>query len=219
VNHDLIAINSHLEQWERVVRHFSELATAKSPAEIRVAAVSSGSFEIYLSLDLDGAKAIGTVVASLVGAFIAVSQVRKVREEMEKNNYPKKMITDATEHEQGLLKNAVQEATDAALKACSQSLEPTRINELKTAIKLDVHFIAKSINEGVDVEVSPPLLPEGQEATANGPVIAKLHDLGQQINKLTRNLPDRKVPIGELAEAIEQGESPESHAQRPSKRK
>lgn len=203
VHDDLTVINKHLRQWERVIAHFDELATGKPSSSVKVAAVSSGSFELYLNLDLDGAKAIALVVSTILGGFIALSRFRKTRETMQADNYPPQVIEGAKKHEDELLNNTVEAATNAALKGAKASIEVTRVNELKTAIKRDVHFIATSINQGVDVEVSPPQIAEGKGQPENAHVVAELRELSAKVSTLTRTLTDRSAPIAELPETVE----------------
>lgn len=215
VNDDLIEINKNLKQWERVVRNFAELTAGKPPPAIKLAAVSSGSFELYLRLDLEGAKAIALVVSSLVGGFIALTRARKQRAAMEADHYPKKAIEGAKEHEEKLLSMTVKEASDAALQDPAKSISPTRLNELTNSIKKDVDFIARSINVGVDVQVLPPQVSEGEETPS--PTMTELRELGQQINTLTRTLPDRSAPLAELPAPADEEET-EQKPSTPSKR-
>jgi len=220
VNDDLIAINKNLRQWERVVRNFAELTAGKAPSAVKLAAVSSGSFELYLSIDPEIAKTIGEVVLSLVGGFIALYRARQRRGEMETDHYPSKVIEGAKEHEDQLLNITVDAAAKAALDRAASSLPTTRVNELKAAIKIDVHFIAKSISNGVDVQVSPPQLEEQEHAPqATVAVMTELRELGQRINALTRSLSDRKAPLAELPESIEQEDTEQKPSIRPKREK
>lgn len=206
VNDDLIEINKNLKRWERVVRNFAELTAGKPPSAIKLAAVSSGSFEVSLSLDLAGAMAIALVVKTLVGGFTALTRARQHRAEMEAENYPTKAIEGAKEHEESLLEMTVHEAADAALQHGEPNIEEKRLHELKNLIKDDVDFIARSINVGVDVEVLPPPLPE-QEQPELTAAMTELQELGQKINTLTRNLPDRSAPLAELPAPVVEEET------------
>lgn len=199
---DLIETTKNLKQWECVIRDFSEVTSGKAPNTIPIAAVSSGSLEAYLSLDVEGAKALAIVVSTLVGGFIALSKARSRRKEMEDENYPKKVLDGAKDYEEELLKYAEAEATEKVLNLKSSTIDEGRANELRTAVRRDVHFIAKSINRGVDVEIAPPQLEDkAASPTSQSAVIAELRRLSQQISVLSRSLPDRTEPIAELPEA------------------
>ena len=115
---------------------------------------------------------------------------------MEADHYPQNAIDGAKEHEDSLLSAKVQEASDEALQHEGPSINQPRFNELKTLFKKDVEFIARGINVWVDVQVLPPQLLDQQQAPPA--TMTELRQLGQQINTLTRTLPDRSAPLAEL---------------------
>ncbi len=74
---------------------------------------------------------------------------------------PQQEQKDIEKHEKDLLQKKSDALTESIIN--SSNIEAGRKNELKTNIKIGIRFIAKSLDEGVVIEIIPPYVSEPKE--------------------------------------------------------
>lgn len=200
---DLKEISHEIEEWIFVVERLDELVRGQPAPTIPVRSLSSGSFDLFLSVDPNGAWALLLLAGGIYKMFQYVRDAAKRREEMTKANYPEKYVDLIHKYEDELIEAGKKEILEKLLKRKSNELPEHRIHELTTGLKHAIEFVLHSMNSGVDVEVSTPPEPAAEAEKAG--IAAEVKQIQDEIEKLriemtaiVGQLPDRSKPILQL---------------------
>ncbi len=159
---DLDEIAKGLKDWNQTLKDLLESITGKAP-RIDVRGASSGSFDLFISLDTDGALALSMVVGGIIWMYQRIQKAREKKDELKAEGYSEKMIQAAEEHEEEIRKEELLNIKKKLLAQYPINDEGRR-NELEPRIKKHIEFIAESIRKNVDVEVSGPPTTDDDEA-------------------------------------------------------
>jgi hypothetical protein len=208
---DLKTIQDQIEKWIRVVETIERLVNGVPPAEIKVRSLSSGSFDLFLSIDPKGAYALLILASGVYGIFRAHQNVVKKREELEADKIPQDVIEGMKRYEKDLIEKGKQQTLEYLLKHKAENLQD--LPELETSLKNAIRFVLKSVNHGVDVEVSTPPEDDTEAPLAVQPDIKQLKSditkLRLEMTDMTLKLPDRSKPMLQLTDGAEATEDEE----------
>lgn len=203
---DLRTINREMKDWLFVIDRLEELVRGQPAATVPVRSLSSGSFDLFLSVDPQGAMALLILAGGVYRIFQYVRDAAKRREEMEEAKYPEKYLKHIRQYEEELIEEGKKQILKKLLEHKSDALPENRIHELTSGLKKSIGFVLRSMNQGVDVEVSTP--PEAEEEREE--VEQEIKELQDQISTLrlemtqiVHSLPDRSKPLLQLPDQTE----------------
>ncbi|GMU80162.1 MAG: hypothetical protein AMXMBFR47_00330 [Planctomycetota bacterium] len=210
IHNDLREIQSNVADWIWVLDSLSELIHGKKSETLPIRGVGTGSFEIFLSMDLDGAAAVLLVVGAMVKIFSG-SKKRSLRvTEMAEEGYPSATIDQVTKDNETIIETKIDEIGQSIAKRASPKLDEPRRNELIAIVNKCIRFIFRSINRGVDVEVStppnPPANSDPEETKRIQAIAIEIETLRLEVNQAVARLGARTEPILQLPKSIEEDE-------------
>lgn len=197
-NDDLRVLEAQSKVWIRALDALTEYSAGKRPDRIPVRSLSSSSFDLFLSLDPEGAIALLIVVGGVAGILTAAVSARKKRTDLEEDGYPRAVTDEMKRYEAELIEKGKAEILEKVYQRKAKELDEGRANELKTQIRISVDAVLEVMNEGVDVEVSPPPAPDEEEAQEIANVRAEIEEMRNRLERSLRRLPDRTKPLLEL---------------------
>ena len=207
-NDDLRVLNSDLRDWTGIIDTLDEIATGKTAPTIRVTALSSGSFDIFLA---PGKACCAGLLVLMRGVYRAI-QVgldadRKI-EELREIGYANSVIEAAEQDKPNLIKRIKEETINAVFELLQEKLgskngrvaDQGRGYELKTRLNFGFDFALSSVNRGVDVEVTTPReLPETEAAEEiAADLLKRIAELEREVRTRANKLPERSKPLLEL---------------------
>jgi hypothetical protein len=137
---------------------------------------------------------------------------------MRQANYPEKYIRAIEPYEAELIEEGKQEILKSLMARKSAKVDANRTHELETAVKKTITFVLKSMNNGVDVEVSTPPAAESERKAVEAEVEEMQKQIEQmrlEMTRITGLLPDRSKPILQLPDGRPE-ESTSAGKQNPS---
>ncbi len=239
VGRRLGALAKELEDWNKIVRGFQEIA-GEEEREVIVAGLASGSYEVYIPLGIAAAALLAKTIDNVLGWYRQILEIRKLRLEMEKLGAPVAETETIKKHEHDqLAENILALATELANEA-HPAVTGHRKQELETQIKFSIRQIARFVDKGGIVEVyaeppdepkEPPTQPEGGEATPDAAQnrerlqteytrlkleyqkVSRIREAGGSL----RRLPERSEPILQLTDGEPEDEP--LQPEKPSRKK
>ncbi len=159
--HDKIAtISKELQQWDKIIKSFKELLGEES-ADTKLSLVNNGSFEFYIQHGPTMALCFVMTLDRLAALYKKVIEIRDARTKLKSLGAPTPELNAVTKYEKELID---AEIDDIALKLidqfASKKIADPRLNEIKIVIKDRVKYLAKSIGNGIVIEINPPELEE-----------------------------------------------------------
>ena len=162
---DLACIVQEMKDWDRILKEFFPLITAKR-ANVSMRSYSSGNFELSIGLDRDGALALGTIIGGVYQMFRKVKANRAKAEELAEQNYPAEILSRMKQYEQQLVQREMK-AIKESIKAHHLRTDVGRPKEREKALERGLRFLARRIREGVELELLGPSTP-GAEIAPTG---------------------------------------------------
>lgn len=239
VDRRLGALAKELEDWNKIVRGFQEIA-GEDEREVIVAGLASGSYEVYIPLGIAAATLLAKTIDKVLEWYRQILEIRKLRLEMEKLRAPVAETETIKKHEHDqLAKNILALATELVNEA-HPTVTGHRKQELETQIKFSIRQIARFVDKGgiVEVYAEPPdepkelpAQPEGEEATPEAAQnrerlqteytrlkldyekVSRIREAGSSL----RRLPERSEPILQLTDGEPDDEPPQP--EKPGKKK
>lgn len=161
VSNNLDKFAAELKTLNAIFGAFSELATGVRPG-FPIREISSSDLSIFLQIDPLTVAAIVTGLERILHAYKTVLEIRSLRASIKKaqmgEDFEEKLIERATDK----MREEIDRAADELLEQHrSHQIEETRLNELRTDIRLALKRLAHRIDNGFNFE--PRVEPEQRE--------------------------------------------------------
>jgi hypothetical protein len=200
VHGDLRSIKDQIEEWIHVFDTVSELTNGSPKERIPLTSASVGSFSFFIDLTPTEAGAWLLLIGGVVKIFTSVLRAKSTREGLSNDGYPKSVLDGMKEHEEKLVNAAKQEVLTSLLERSSGTNEHRR-NELEVKVNVCIDWVLKSMNQGVDVEVTANL-SQSEDGSSVEDKVAELQktieELILDVNRKVLSLPNRDVPLLQL---------------------
>ena len=173
VDQKLGALAKELEGWNKIVRVFQEVA-GEDEREVTVAALASGSYELYVPLGIVAAGLVSRTIDKVLEWYLRILEIRKRRLELQDLGAPVAEANVVKKHERDLIDKEIRALAGELVKQVNSKIDANRKNELETQLTLSIRQIARFVDKGGTVEVDstpperpeePPPLPEEEQPT------------------------------------------------------
>ncbi len=177
VNNQLDKLAEELEELNRILSDFAELATGSRPG-FEVKSVSTTDFSIFLSPSPITLASISFAVERIIAVYKNLLEIRKLKNELKENGIPDKQLQGVQDHANGIMENGIEAIKNDLFKMFYKQKDGGRENELRTAVGMSLRKIADRIDRGVNIEVRavPPSVSQSAE---NNP---EIEDKGSATN-------------------------------------
>ena len=150
-------IEKHIHNWNFVFKTLCEV-TGKDIVDTKIDRVSEGCIELFFQQAFEVAEAIGTAMTKIAMIYVTIRQIKSHRDSLKDLKVPPAETKVIEDHEKKLIDNAIEEASEEIVKKHSKKIDANRKNELKTAVNKSIRFIARSIDNGIEIEIIPPYI-------------------------------------------------------------
>lgn len=148
-------ITSNLHKWDQVFKTLKEI-TGEEVEDTKISLVNNGSLEFFFENAPQIALCLSIALERLATLYKRVLEIRTARLKLAELGAPKTESNAIQEHERKLIEKEIKEIVEQIFKEYAVKLESGRKNELKNALTSNIKFIAKSIDSGIAVEITPP---------------------------------------------------------------
>lgn len=185
-NHEIPDVTKHLNRWNRILKDVNEIIGQGSD-DIKITFQDIGSLHYFFDCPEVTVTAIVTCIERLSALYKKILEIRKLRSELKKYDFPKKEQKSIEKHESTTIEKEINSITEGLFKEqAKKRFEGGRRNELKNALKLHLKWIAKQMDDGEIVEVNPPKLakPEKAENESESAHKKKISAINKQQKKI-----------------------------------
>lgn len=188
-------IEKQLHNWDFVLKNLSEI-TGLPVEDTKIHRVSKGCIEIFFQKAFEIADCIALIITKVSVIYLTIREIKKHRDGLKKLNVPALETKVIEEHEKSLIESTIQETTDEILKKYGKSADQNRKNELRTGLTKGIKFIARSIDNGIEIEIIPPYIgnDEDEAATIKEDEPAETRKLKQQ-KALAKKKKEERIEI------------------------
>lgn len=158
-------IEKQLHNWNFILKTLNEI-TNNETTDIKVSRASTGSIELYFNQAVEVAESIGTIIYKIGVIYLTINEIRKHRLALKKLKAPSSETDAIEKHEKELIDKEIDSTVDVIIKPFAKKIETGRKQELTTGLKKGMRFIARSIDNGIEIEIIPPELSK-PEAVMN----------------------------------------------------
>jgi len=156
-------VTKHLNKWNQIIKDFNEI-TGHGSEDTKIVFQDIGSLEYFFQSPELTATAIVTGIERLTTLYKRILEIRKIRQDLKKYDFPEKDQNAAAKHEAEVSEKEIKSITEEIFKEHGQKrFEGTRRNELKNALSLHLKWIAKQIDKGEIVEINTPEIKEPEQ--------------------------------------------------------
>ena len=141
-----------LKEWNETLRSLAE-AIKGAPGTVEIRAASTGSFDLFISIDAEGALVLGTIIVGIQSMFARLQAAKGRKQQLTDEGYSQDTLREFDKDLQRIEKEDLEKLTELVIKKYPKQDEG-RKRELLTFLKNRIDFIAQSVREGVDIEVS-----------------------------------------------------------------
>jgi hypothetical protein len=149
------SINANLHKWDQIFKTLKEI-TGDEVEDTKISLVNNGSLEFFFENSPKIALCLSIAIERLATLYKRILEIRTARLKLEELGAPKSESNAIQEHEKIVIEKAIKEIVEQIFKEHAARLETGRKNELKNALTSNVKFIAKSIDKGIAIEITPP---------------------------------------------------------------
>lgn len=206
--------DGHLDGLYKEIRYLNtaisdirEVVTSKR-AHLDVRSISSGSFELFLVVDITTGAAVLNFVTAVVLLINSILQSRQHKEYLRQQEAPQNIIDDLEKWEKDRIDVKINELRSELINRYDG--KEGRRNELDNALARSLNRLADKIDNGMDIDVTtaatPDTNPEGKSEEEQKQIESRRQDIESITSNMnTINLIERnKEPVLELPSSEEE---------------
>jgi len=160
-NYDSIkVITKELNKWDKAIKTYRELV-GDSTEDTRITLVNNGSLEFFTENIEQVALCVTFTIERLVKLYKNVLDIRTAWSNLKATGLPKAQEKGIAKHEKDTYNKEIDSIVSDVIKNfADKNIEGGRLNELKISVKGHTNYIAKCIDNGLVIEITPPELSE-----------------------------------------------------------
>lgn len=207
VGDKLSELSKEFDQLNKLARAIAEISGDTEEYEPRVRTIASSWWQIFLDLTPEQIGIWIIAIERIVSLFKSNLEIKNLSNQLREQQMPDK-ITKAIEDEiDKRVKAEIGKIASDIKKQHKKSREASRMNELEIQLRQSLFYLAKRLNQGMQVEVNlaipedpqEPEATDGEEADKN--LLRQIEQKRTEIAKL-KSLRDRALSISDQAKEI-----------------
>lgn len=207
VGDKLSDLSKEFDQLNKLARAIAEISHDTEDYEPRVRTIASSWWQIFLDLSPEQIGIWIIAIERIISLFKSNLEIKNLSNQLREQKMPDK-ITKAIEDEiDKRVKAEIGKIAADIKKQHSKSRDQNRMNELETQLRQGLFYLAKRLNQGMQVEINlaipdEPEAPETQEGEEVDAAIARqIEQKKAEIAKLT-TLRQRAILISDQTREI-----------------
>jgi uncharacterized protein YjgD (DUF1641 family) len=179
---ELSHVTEQLEDWNALVKQLHELC-GEGARDAKISSVSNGSIWVFFQEPLQCLALLAIIINQLAAAALKLQEIQDRKNAYKDDGLSATVIKELTEFETGKAKKSIEKIVDEIFQR-----EETTNNypngdqeEAKARLRHVVNRLAKSMQNGLTVEVKPPKPPADLPENATDDKIKKHRLINEQI--------------------------------------
>lgn len=200
-------LSKEFDQLNKLARAIAEISNDTEEYEPKVRTIASSWWQIFLDLSPEQIGIWIIAIERIISLFKSNLEIKNLSNQLREQKMPDK-ITKAIEEEiDRRVKTEIGKIASEIKKQNSKGRDQARMNELENQLRQGLFYLAKRLNQGMQVEVNlaipeepeTPTAREGEEVDAD--LLRKIQSKKAQIAMLT-TLRQRALAISEQTRDI-----------------
>ena len=200
-------LSKEFDQLNKLARAIAEISNDTEEYEPKVRTIASSWWQIFLDLSPEQIGIWVIAIERIISLFKSNLEIKSLSNQLREQKMPEK-ITKAIEEEiDKRVKAEIGKIAGDIKKQNSKGRDQTRMNELETQLRQGLFFLAKRLNQGMQIEVNlaipeepeTPQAVEGEEIDAS--ILRHIEKKKAEIAKLT-SLRQRALALSEQTREI-----------------
>lgn len=188
-------LTKELSKWDKTIKTYRELV-GLGVTDTKITLVNNGSLEFFTENPEQVARCISFTLERLFKLYKMILEIRKAWDKLKETGLPKAQEKTIKTHEKDVYNNEIDAiVVDLIQKFADKKIEDGRLNELKVSIKGHTNYIAKCIDDGLVIEITPPEIEE--------PAILTEKDNEQNLKAKNKAKSDFEMKINRVKEMQE----------------
>lgn len=157
-NKKIKTITKELNHWDKVFKTLKELS-GENPEDTELNFVSNGSLQFFIDNPAQSATCLAIAIERIVKVYKNILEIRTTREKLKELGINTAEQKSIEKQEKEIFTKEMDKISSEIIKEfASKSIENERLNELKIAMNGHVRYIAKCIDGGMTIEITPPIM-------------------------------------------------------------
>ena len=164
VSNQLLDFAKELKELSFILNTFSEVATGKKD-DLVIRTISSSDLLIHLQAAAPYAACLAVSVERVVALYKQLLEIRKLKQEIEKQGVPDKETTGIENYANQLMEKGIEKIAIEVVNEHHKKGDKARKNELTNAVRISLRRFANRVDHGynIEVRVEPLVKQEGQD--------------------------------------------------------
>jgi hypothetical protein len=114
--------------------------------------------------------------------YLTINEIKKHREALKKLKAPAAEMKDIEKHEKSIIEEEITKTTEEIISKHEKTIPEGRKDELTAAVNKGMRFIARAIDNGIEVEIIPPTydIPEQKQEDDDEETVKKKDEKTKQ---------------------------------------
>lgn len=152
----IVNLTKELNKWDKVIKTFKELTEGETE-DTEINFLSNGSLQFFIDNSPEVAICISVIVERISKLYKNLIEIKEAREKLKKLGVTTGDTKSIEKQEKDIFNKEIDKiSTDLVRDFAQKNIESGRLNELKIAVKGNVIYIAKCIDNGLIIEITPP---------------------------------------------------------------
>lgn len=153
-------ITKELNHWDKIFKTFKEL-TGTTPDDTEINFVSNGSLQFFIENSPSIGACLAVTIERVVKLYKNITEIRAAKEKLKDLGISQGEQKLIDKQEKDFFNKEIEKISlDIIKEFVAKKIDQGRLNELKIALKGHVTYIAKSIDNGMIIEINPPEIEE-----------------------------------------------------------
>lgn len=160
-NYDNVKVlTKELNKWDKTIKAYRELV-GEGVEDTKVTLVNNGSLEFFTENPEQVALCISFTLERLFKLYKNILEIREAWNKLKNTGLPKSQEKGIIKHEKDIYTKEIDSiVADVIKKFADKKIDDGRLNELKVSIKGHTSYMAKCIDNGLVIEITPPEISE-----------------------------------------------------------
>lgn len=199
VGNKLSDLSKEFDQLNKLARAIAELSGDTEEYEPTVRTIASSWWQIFLDLTPEQIGIWVIAIERIVNLFKSNLEIKNLSNQLKERKLPEKIIKAIESEVEQRVKAEISKIAQDIRKQHQKGKDAARLNELETQLRQGLSYMAKRLNQGMQVEINLAIPDDPKEPIA---------DEGEKIdNALLKEIEARKKEIAKLTELRERARS------------
>jgi len=156
----IVNVTKELNKWDKIFKTLKEL-NDEEIEDTKLDFISNGSLQFFIDNSPSIAACLAIVIERVIKLYRNIIEIRNTRQKLKDLGVTTTEQKNIEKQEKEIFNKEIDKiVTDIVKEFATKKIEDGRLNELKIAMKGHVTYVAKCIDNGMTIEITPPEIQE-----------------------------------------------------------